>query len=224
MATLSIIGTPIGNLSDITLRALEVLKNSDYIIAEDSRVTKKLLSRYNIGTPIIVCHHHSGSASYDRIISLLREGKSLALVTDAGTPGISDPGGKLVEKVFLTLGENVKITPIPGASAVLSALSISGFPADEFTFCGFLPKKKGRTKVINEILESKKTAVFYESPHRIFKTLTFLKEKLDEHREIMVARELTKKFETVYRGNATDVFEKVTKDGARGEYVIVIRS
>src|SRR3989344_765243 len=186
MPTLYIVATPIGNLEDITLRALRVLKEVDLILCEDTRVTKRLLEKYEIKTPTMSYHAQSKLSKVEKIFALLEEGKNLALVSDAGTPTISDPGCLLVSQIrqhFMSRSnldiEEVKIAPIPGPSAVLAALSISGFPSSEFLFLGFLPHKKGRETLFKEIAVSKRTVVFYESPHRIIKTLESLKHHLD---------------------------------------------
>jgi len=176
MSTLYIVATPIGNLKDITFRAIEVLKSVDTILCEDTRETGKLLSHYEISKPTLSFHSHSGLSKYDKVLELFKAGKDLALVTDAGTPGISDPGVALVSFIRKECKDDIvnweiKIEVIPGASAITSALSIAGIPSDEFTFIGFLPHKKGRETKISEILSSDRTYVFYESPHRVMKTL-----------------------------------------------------
>lgn len=215
---LFIVATPIGNLEDITLRAIETLKSVDFILCEDTRVTKNLLDRFQISKPQISYHHHSDARKTKEIKSLLDEGKNLALVTDAGTPGISDPGNQLVSD--LSKANEYEIVPIPGASAVVSALSISGFPTDKFVFLGFPPHKNKRQKYFEEVGKGEYTTVFFESGHRIFKCLDDLKNVLDPKREMVVCRELTKKFETIYRGNIDEVNEKMKDD--RGEFVVVI--
>jgi 16S rRNA (cytidine1402-2'-O)-methyltransferase len=176
MPTLYIVGTPIGNLEDISLRALRILGEVDFILCEDTRVTRKLLDRYNIKTPTQSYHQHSDDKETERIIGYLENGKDLALVADAGTPGISDPGGKLVEKVLEKFGNKVKIESVPGPSAVTAALSISGLPTDKFIFMGFPPHKKGRQTFIEKIFRSDYPAVVYESKHRIIKFLDELRE------------------------------------------------
>lgn len=221
MNKLYIVATPIGNLSDITLRALEVLKQVDLILCEDTRHTQKLLNHYNIKTPTLSYHQHSRLTKIEQIIKLLKTGKNLALVTDAGTPGISDPGGKLVSEVISQLSDSVNIVSIPGPSALTSSLSVSGLRTDSFTFLGFLPTKKGRETLFKEISESKRTVAFYESPHRILKTL----ESLNQHilvREIVVCRELTKMFESIYRGTPSEVLEKLKRDKIKGEFVVIV--
>lgn len=218
---LSLVATPIGNLEDITLRALKTLKDADRILAEDTRVTKRLLLRHAIDTVCMPFHHHTKASVYGKIFTFLKEGKHLAFVCDAGTPGISDPGNMLVCEVFKEFGDTVTIEPIPGASALTTALSVAGVPTDRFTFYGFIPHKKGKMKILQEIEKDTKTAVFFESPHRISKTLDALSFILDESRDVVVLRELTKKFETIYRGAIEDVKEKVIGN-QRGEFVIII--
>ncbi len=222
--TLSVVATPIGNLGDITLRALETLKNADAIACEDTRVSAKLLARYEISKPLLVYHAQSGRLAATRILAMLGEGKHIALVTDAGTPGISDPGTALVAEVRLRLGNDVRIEAIPGPSAVTAALSIAGVPTDQFVFLGFLPHKKGRQTLMKEIAESERTIVFYESTHRIEKALGELEAVLHEGRKVVVLRELTKLFESVISGSATDVKEYFSshQKEVRGEFVVII--
>ncbi len=222
--TLSIVATPIGNLGDITLRALDTLKRADVIACEDTRVTAKLLQRYDIQKPLVIYHARSGRLNTTRVLSMLGEGKHVALVTDAGTPGISDPGAELVAEVRARLGDDVRIETIPGAAAVTAALSIAGVPCADFTFLGFLPHKKGRETLFKEIAEGKRTYVFYESPHRATKALDSLAKILPEKRMVAVCRELTKIHESVVRGSAKEVvayFAK-NKDQVRGEFVIIV--
>ncbi|NOQ67820.1 16S rRNA (cytidine(1402)-2'-O)-methyltransferase [Patescibacteria group bacterium] len=221
MPNLYIIATPIGNLEDITLRALMVLKETDLILCEDTRQTKKLLVKYEINTPTISYHQHSKLNKINKIVDLLERGKNLALVSDAGTPGISDPGNQLI-KYLIENKIDVEIIPIPGPSAVISALSISGFPTDNFIFLGFVPHKKGRQTFFKNIAGEKRTVAFYESPHRIMKTLESMKEYLPE-KEIVICRELTKIHETIYRGKAKDIKKNLTPDQVKGEFVIVAR-
>jgi 16S rRNA (cytidine1402-2'-O)-methyltransferase len=225
MGILYIIATPIGNLKDITLRALEVLKEVDFILCEDTRQTAKLLNHYGISKPLVSYFQHSRISKIEHIIDLLNQGKNLALVTDAGTPGISDPGNLLIEHITHNIKqEGVKIIPIPGASAVATALSISGFPADKFIFMGFPPHKKGREKFFKEIADAKYTIVFYESVHRIVKALEQLKNAIDKNRQIVVCRELTKQFESIYRGDIDEILEKVKGDKIKGEFVVVLEA
>ncbi|MBU1046207.1 16S rRNA (cytidine(1402)-2'-O)-methyltransferase [Patescibacteria group bacterium] len=227
MQHLYIIGTPIGNLEDITLRALRILKEVDFVLCEDTRVTRKLLDKYEIETPTISYHSFSGKIKTDKILELLEEGKDLALVSDAGTPTISDPGFMLVAQVKEKFGESVMVTPIPGPSALISALSVSGLPADSFTFFGFLPRKKGKQTAINEILELKRTAVFYESPHRILKTLETIKElseEFEQNKKIVIGREITKMFEQIVSGTIEEVIKyfEDNSDKVKGEFVVMI--
>lgn len=222
MPSIYVVATPIGNLKDITIRALEVLKSVDYILAEDTRVISKLLKSYKIENRLISYHQHSSKKVYDKIIELLKQGKNCALVSDAGTPGISDPGGRLVKTVYQVLGNQVSIIAIPGPSALASALSVSGLSADRFIFYGFLPHKKGRQKLLKEIAQNKITSALFESPHRIIKTLESLALLLDNNRHVVVTRELTKKFETVYRGTVNQVMKAVKNDIIKGEFVIII--
>ena len=219
---LYIVATPIGNLEDITLRAISVLTNADLILAEDTRVTKVLLERYNIKKDLLSYHEHSGLKKLDRIVELLKNGNNLALVTDAGTPGISDPGNYLIKEVLKEIPD-LKIVPIPGPNAAIAALSISGFYSDEFVFLGFPPHKKGRQTFFRKVGATPATVVFYESKHRIIKTLEDLKSKaLLGDRQLMVARELTKQFETIYLGRVNDVLGELSKGNILGEFVVVI--
>ena len=216
---LYIIATPIGNLSDITLRALETLKMVDIILCEDTRVTKNLLDHFQISKQLMSYHHHSDQRKMKEIEKLLREGNNIGLVTDAGTPGISDPGNQLVNYLARNM-EQGTIISIPGVSAVTTALSISGFPTDKFFFLGFPPHKNKRQKFFQEAANSEFTTVFFESGHRIKKCLGELSKILDEKREVVVCRELTKKFETVYRGSILKVMEEMRDE--RGEFVVVV--
>lgn len=219
---LYIVATPIGNLEDITLRAINVLSNADLILAEDTRVTKVLLDRYNIKKEVLSYHQHSGLKKLDRIIEVLKDGRNVALVTDAGTPGISDPGNYLIQEVLKEI-PGLKTVPIPGPNAAVTALSVSGFYSDEFIFLGFPPHKKGRQTFFKNIGETNGTIVFYESKHRIIRTLEELRDKaLIGERRLVVARELTKQFETIYRGSVNDVLAALSKDNVLGEFVIVI--
>jgi 16S rRNA (cytidine1402-2'-O)-methyltransferase len=218
MATLYVIGTPIGNLEDITLRALRILKEVDIVLCEDTRTTRTLLSHYEIKTVTESYHMHSTDGKIEKIIEYLQEGKNLALVSDAGTPGISDPGSFLVEKI---LEAGFKVESVPGPSALTTALSILGVPCDQFIFYGFLPHKKGRQTLFTEIKESERTSIFYESPHRIIKTLEALQ---GSQKKVGVARELTKMFEQVVKGSPEEVLAYFTKntDKVRGEFVVVV--
>lgn len=221
MSKLYIVATPIGNLEDITLRALRILKEVDLVLCEDTRQTRKLLDRYEIKTPTLSYHQHSKLQKIEQIIELLRNGKNLALVSDAGTPAISDPGGKLVEEVLRALGGEAQIIPIPGPTAVAAAASVSGFPTDKFLFLGFPPHKHGRAAFFKRVEASEETVIFYESTHRILKSLEELRAAVVERR-IAVCRELTKMFETIYRGTASEVLEKLKADTTKGEFVVVV--
>lgn len=223
MAKLYIVATPIGNLEDISRRALRILNEVDLILCEDTRVTKKLLSKYDIHTKTRSYHSHSSLSKVEDILSYLKDGKDIALVSDAGTPAISDPGSKLVSHVQNELPET-EIISIPGPSAVAAALSISGLPASEFLFLGFLPRKKGREKLFTEITKSKRTVVFYESPHRIAKTLSSLSKTLQSDRKVVIARELTKVYEEIVSGSAKELLSYIleNKEKERGEFVVMI--
>ena len=225
IGALHVVATPIGNLGDITLRALETLSSVAVIFCEDTRVTKKLLTRHALSVPCISYHSFSGFGKIKRALSLLREGKDIALVSDAGTPTISDPGVKFVREVRMALPE-VAIVTIPGPSALTAALSISGAPASSFLFLGFLPRKKGRETLFREIAVEKRTVVFYEAPHRLLKTLHALHEHLDAAREVIVLRELTKVYEQAISGNAREVLAhyETHPDEVRGEVVVVVSS
>lgn len=229
MSNLYIVSTPIGNLEDITKRALRILSEVDLILCEDTRVTKKLLDHYQIKTPTLSYHQHSKLKKVDYILELLRKGKNLALVSDAGTPGISDPGNKLISEIMRQLGIQVKIIPVPGPSAVIVAASISGFPIDKFIFLGFPPTKKKRKKFFEEIVNSKYPVIFYESPYRIIKSLKELGLEAKTYNlkpKIVVCRELTKKFETVYQGTIEKVIKEIENPPAggkiKGEFVVVV--
>lgn len=220
---LYIVPTPIGNLEDITLRAINILKKVDLVLCENTLVTQKLFKEYEIDTKTSLFYANSTVKNLDKAIKLLEEGKSLALVSDAGTPTISDPGVLLVQKVYELLPE-VKVIALPGASAITTALSASGISSANFTFYGFLPHKKGRETIFKQIKNAKNTSVFYESVHRIEKTLDTLAEILDEKRLVVIARELTKIHEEIVRGDAKKVqkyFSK-KKDKIRGEFVVII--
>jgi len=222
MTVLYIVATPIGNLDDISPRAVSVLNSVDCIFAEDTRVTKILLDRFSIRTKLMSLHHHSGAGSYEKVFEFLKNNKSVAYVSDAGTPGINDPGGLLVQKVIQEL-PNSKIIPIPGPNAVVTALSVSGFPADKFIFLGFPPHKKGRQTFFKEIGTMESTIAFYESKHRILKALEQLRDVSQiGYRQIVVARELTKQFETIYRGTVDEILFKLNRDKVLGEFVVVV--
>lgn len=221
MSTLYIIATPIGNLEDLSLRALRILKEVDLILSEDTRVTKRLLDHYQIQTPTLSYHQHSRLKKVNYILELLKKGKNLALVSDAGTPGISDPGNKLINYLTVKLSGHLTIIPIPGPSAMTAAASISGFPMDKFLFMGFPPTKRKRRKFFEEVVNSRYPVIFYESPYRILKTLNELK-RTDDELSLVVCREMTKKFETIYRGKIEEVIKQLEKNKIRGEFVVVV--
>ena len=223
MGNLFIVATPIGNLEDITLRAIDVLKNVDLILCEDTRKTKILLDHYQIKTATLSYHQHSKLQKIEDITNLLKLGRNLALVSDAGTPGISDPGNILIQKTTELLDNSVKIIAIPGASAVTAIASISGFSTDKFLFLGFLPIKNKRKKIFEEISKSQYPVIFYESPYRIIKTLKELC-FFCANQEIVVCRELTKKFEQVFRGKIEKVIEEIEKSPMKGEFTVVVKN
>ena len=215
---LFVIGTPIGNLEDITLRAISILKNVDIILAEDTRNSRKLLNAHNIDTKMMSYHDHSSEKEIKKIVSLLLEGKELALISDAGTPIISDPGYGLIRDC---IRNDIGIVPIPGVSSITAAMSVSGLPSDSFTFVGFLPQKKGRLKKIKELQKLDNTIILFESPFRLEKTLYQLLEHLGD-RAVVVGRELTKLYEEVIRGNLSKVIMHFSKSKVKGEIVIMI--
>ena len=251
MPTLYIVATPVGNLQDITLRALENLKRVSVVYAKDTRVTRKLFDRYEIATSLRSYNQHSDRHKINEITKSLEQG-DVALVTDAGTPGIADPGNELVSQLLAketaphvpSLARrgwgglhDLKIVPIPGASAVTAAASVCGFNMSQFSFLGYVPKKKGRKKFFEKVARSEMPVILYETPHRIVKTLEELKEIVGANgvrprvgarliapvpRRLVVCRELTKQFESIYRGTIEEVQEQVNKDPVKGEYVMVI--
>jgi 16S rRNA (cytidine1402-2'-O)-methyltransferase len=218
-----VVATPIGNMGDITFRAIETLKSVDLILCEDTRTTKKLLDKYEIRKPTMSYHAQSKLAKTDKIFELLEEEKNLALVSDAGTPTISDPGAVLISKIKEKFKDEVQIIPIPGASALITALSACGLPTHEFIFLGFLPHKKGRETLFKEIAEAKRTMVFYESPHRILKTLESLN-KFCPYKKVCIARELTKIYEEFKTGTPSEVLEyfNANPDKQRGEFTVIV--
>lgn len=222
MGILYIVATPIGNLEDITLRAIRALKEVELILCEDTRVTKVLLEHFDIKTPLLSYHQHSQSDKINYILESLKE-KNIALVTDSGTPGISDPGNKLIEEVLKNFKDEIKIIPIPGSSALTAIASVSGFPTDKFLFLGFPPAKNKRKKFFDRAINSEVPVIFYESSYRILKSLGELGD-LNQNLKIVVGRELTKKFETIYRGEIKEVIENIKKDPIKGEFVVVIKN
>ncbi|MEW6610930.1 MAG: 16S rRNA (cytidine(1402)-2'-O)-methyltransferase [Patescibacteria group bacterium] len=248
MATLYIVATPIGNLSDITIRALEILRRVSVVYGEDTRVTRKLFERHGITTLLRSYHQHSSSQKVKEVIESLQHG-DVALVTDAGTPGVADPGNELVAQLVWANGRSpvlseIKIVPIPGPSAVMAAASVCGFNMSAFTFLGYVPKKKGRQKFFRAIAESDIPVTLYETPHRIIRTLEELHGTIVEwvnstqpplkvrggeggvmkyeRRRLVVCRELTKIYESIYRGTIEEVLAQVRRDPMRGEYVVII--
>jgi len=220
-SALYLVATPIGNLEDITLRALRVLKEVDLIACEDTRQTQKLLSHYGIQTRMVSYHEHNEMTKAAELIVNLETGAKIALVTDAGMPGISDPGFRLIA---LAIRHHVPVVPIPGASAFLAALVASGLPTDSFRFSGFLPAKSGqRRKLLESVRESPRTQVFYEAPHRLLETLADVAEVLGEDRHVVVAREVTKIHEEFLRGRAVEVLEQLKSRGdVKGEITLLI--
>lgn len=221
--TLYIVPTPIGNLEDMTLRAIRILKEVELVLCEDTLVTQKLFKQYDITTKTSLFYAQTGVKNIEKIMQMLEEGKQIALVSDAGTPTISDPGVLLVDKVRKELPE-VKIVALPGASALVTALSASGISSATFTFYGFVPHKKGRETLFKTIAENDMTSVFYESVHRIEKTIESLMKYLDEIRIIVIARELTKMHEEVIRGTSGEIkkYFESNKDHLRGEFVVIV--
>lgn len=220
MSKLYIVPTPIGNLGDITLRALEALKNCDYIAAEDTRQTLKLLNHFEIKKTLISYHQHNEKGKSGDLISILKEGKSIALVSDAGTPGISDPGSVVIKQC---IEEEIDFEVLPGATAITTALVNSGLDTTGFLFRGFLPREnKERNPMIEDLKNLKETLIFYEAPHRLLETLSFLCESLG-NREIAVCRELTKLHEEIYRGTLQEAIEYFKTKAPRGEFVLVVR-
>lgn len=216
---LSVTATPIGNLEDITLRALRVLKEADVIAAEDTRVTRRLLARHNIATPMVSFFEHNEIKRLPELIGRMKDGDRIALVSDAGTPGISDPGFRLVKAC---VDEGIGIEVIPGPSAAIAAMSVSGLPTDRFLFLGFLPRKDGeRRRFLESLQEERGTIVVYESPHRALTTLIAIRDILGD-RPVALARELTKKFEEVKRGTAAEILTEIGEKKLKGEITIVI--
>lgn len=229
MAKFYVVSTPIGNMEDITARALRVLEEADLILCEDTRVTAKLLNKYEINTPQKSYHSQSGSKKVEEVISILKEGKDVALLSDSGTPSISDPGSVLVStvkeefEITASVEPEVEILSVPGPSAVTAALSVSGMPASGFLFLGFPPAKKARNKFFDEVADSKRTTVFYESPHRLIKSLKSLKGRFKPERRIVLVKEITKIYESQLEGSVSEVLEKLesTPDLIKGEFVVV---
>lgn len=221
--TLYVVATPIGNLADMVPRAAETLQQVDLIAAEDTRHSKRLLEHFHISTPMVAYHDHNEAQSLPALLQRLKKGESIALISDAGTPLISDPGYRLVRAAREA---GFRVCPIPGASALIAALSVAGLPSDRFVFEGFLPPKSGaRRKHLEALAAEERTLIFYEAPHRIAATLADVVHCLGADREVVIARELTKTFETILAGNAEDVAKRVEEDPnqQRGEIVLLIR-
>jgi 16S rRNA (cytidine1402-2'-O)-methyltransferase len=218
MSKLYIIATPIGNLKDITLRALEILREVDIVLAEDKRVTQKLLKEYDIHVPELQTFNHH-TKDFERIVMLLKEGKTIGLVSDAGTPGINDPGGLLVQAI-LASGVDVEIIPIPGVSAPSALASVSGVAMENFSYKGFVPHKKGKQTYLEEVAEARYPVIFLESTHRIIKTLEML-QAMSPSKQLIIGRELTKLHETIYRGTAQEVLEKLRDTSTKGEFTLL---
>ena len=219
MAKLYVVPTPIGNLEDITLRAINVLKEVDFILAEDTRTTSHLLRHLGIEKPMHSHHKFNEHATVARVAESIASGRNVALVSDAGTPGISDPGFLLVRKC---VEEGIDVETLPGATALIPAVVQSGFPCDKFAFEGFLPQKKGRMKRIQELAAEERTLVFYESPYRVVKCLEQLAEVMGMERRVAVVREITKKFEETVRGTLEEVIAHFKEHEPKGEFVIVV--
>ena len=219
MSTLSIVATPIGNLSDITYRSIEVLKSVDIILAEDTRTSSKLLKHYKISAKVDSFHMHNEHKKLNSIIRKIKDGNTMALISDSGTPGISDPGFLLVREC---IKNGINVECLPGPTALIPALILSGMPSEKFVFEGFLPVKKGRSKRLNELSNEKRTLIFYESPHRIEKTLNDLSLIFGDSKKISVSREISKKFENTFRGTILESIEFYNNNKPKGEFVIVL--
>ena len=220
MGKLFIVPTPIGNLEDMTLRGLRILQEADQILAEDTRVTKKLLDHYEINKPVLPYHQHNEHQQLDKYINLIQQQNTTALVSDAGTPAISDPGFLLVRAC---INNNIKVECLPGATAFVPALVNSGFPSDKFYFYGFLPHKKGRKTAVEHLAKMEETVILYESPFRLLKTLEQFKEVLEEDRQVCVCRELTKIYEESVRGTTQELIDYFSQKTIKGEIVMLIQ-
>ena len=219
MSKLFIVPTPIGNLKDITIRAIDTLQTVDIIYAEDTRTSLKRLKHYEISTAMQSFHMHNEQAKINNIINSFKQGKTAAIISDAGTPGISDPGFSLVRAC---IENDIEVECLPGATALIPALINSGFPCEKFSFEGFLPAKKGRTKRLKEIVTQEKTMIFYESPHRLIKTLKDFSEYFTGENQVSVSREISKKFEETIRGTLLQAIDHFEKNKPKGEFVIVL--
>jgi len=219
MAKLYLVPTPIGNLEDMTFRAVRILKEVDLILAEDTRVTSKLLQHFEIKNQVWSYHQHNEHKVTDKIIEELQSGKNIALVTDAGTPGISDPGFFIARAC---VAQDIEIETLPGATAFVPALVNSGLACDRFTFEGFLPVKKGRQTRLKILAEESRTMIFYESPHKLLKTLNHFAEYFGEERNVSVSREISKLYEETIRGSLTEIIAHFEKKAPKGEFVIIV--
>ncbi|MEG2365847.1 MAG: 16S rRNA (cytidine(1402)-2'-O)-methyltransferase [Alistipes sp.] len=219
MAKLYIVPTPIGNLDDITLRAIKVLQEVDLILAEDTRTSSVLLKHLNIEKPLRSHHKFNEHASVQMVADVIAAGRNVALISDAGTPGISDPGFLLVRTC---VEQGIEVETLPGATALIPALVQSGFPCDRFCFEGFLPQKKGRTKFLAALADEERTMIFYESPYRVVKCLELMIDTFGEERRVSVSREITKKFEQTLRGTLAEVVDHFRTTAPKGEFVIVV--
>ena len=219
---LYIVATPIGNLEDITLRALRILKEVDLVACEDTRVTSKLLSHYSISKSLLSLHQHSKEGQFKKIIAELNAGKNVAYASDAGTPGVSDPGNKLVEAAIL---ENIAVVPIPGAAALTALISVAGIDMQSFVFLGFPPHKKGRETFFKKVEAADLPVVYYDSPHRVLKNLELL-EKIGSEKQIIIGRELTKMFEEIVRGNTDDIKKhfETHPEKLKGEFAVIVHN
>jgi 16S rRNA (cytidine1402-2'-O)-methyltransferase len=220
MSKLYLVPTPIGNLEDITLRSIRILKEADLILAEDTRTSGKLLKYFEIGTNMMSFHMHNEHQMVEKVIEKLKNGQIIAVITDAGTPGISDPGFLLTRAC---IQNDIVIECLPGATALIPALVNSGFPSDRFIFEGFLPLKKGRQTRFLQLAEETRTLIFYESPHKLLKTLKDFNTYFGSHREISASRELTKLYEETVRGTVTEVIQFFEKKAPKGEFVLVVK-
>ena len=216
---LYLVPTPIGNLKDMTFRAVEILKESDVVLAEDTRNSGILLKHYEIETPMRSYHMHNEHQATEDIIRQLKNGQTISIITDAGTPGISDPGYLLAKEC---VANNITIECLPGATAFVPALVVSGLPNNEFTFIGFIPVKKGRKSKLDSLVDEKKTMIFYESPHKIGRTLKDLAETFGNERKASLSREISKKFEETLRGSLIELAEIAEKRNLKGEMVLVV--
>ncbi len=219
MSKLYIVPTPIGNLEDMTFRAVRVLKEVDAILAEDTRVTSKLLNHYNINNKLISHHQHNEHKTTNRIVEDIQNGTTYALVSDAGTPAISDPGFYLTRAC---VEAGIEVDCLPGATAFVPALVNSGFPCEKFQYIGFMPHKKGRQTIAKQIADEPKTTVLYESPHRVIKTLNLFLEFLGDTRKVSISREISKKFEETVRGTIPDLIKHFENKAPKGEFVMVV--